>query len=168
MTPSDRLPTAADVMTRGVITLGPSLRIYEAMRVLLEKKISGAPVVSDEGELLGILSEKDCFKVLAAGAYDGVPEGRVKDFMTADVVTVGSDASLFDLVGLFLRSSFRRLPVLDGDGHVVGQISRRDVLGAIESIRDNSYLFGSAEARSALEEAMSGVDSAMRRARQKR
>ena len=164
--PSEHIPTAAEMMTRRVVTLDPGLSIYEAMRMLLKKKISGAPVVDANGEMLGILSEKDCFKVLAAEAFDGVPEGCVRDFMTASVVTVKPEASIFDIVGLFLRSPFRRLPVIDEDGHLVGQISRRDVLSAIDSIRDNSYLWGSAELKVAVEDAMGGVDSAMRRARQ--
>ena len=166
--PAHHIPTAADMMTRNIVTLRPAMSIYEAMRVLLKKKISGAPVVDEEGEMLGILSEKDCFKVLTAEAFDGVPEGCVRDFMSADVVTVKPDASIFDIVALFLRSPFRRVPVMDDSGHLAGQISRRDVLSAIDSIRDNSYLFGSAEFKVAVEDAVGGVDSAMRRARLER
>jgi CBS-domain-containing membrane protein len=166
--PAHEIPTAADMMTRNVVTLQPAMSIYEAMRVLLKKKISGAPVVDEKGEMLGILSEKDCFKVLTAEAFDGVPEGCVRDFMSADVVTVKPDASIFDIVALFLRSPFRRVPVMDESGRLAGQISRRDVLSAIDSIRDNSYLFGSAEFKVAVEDAVGGVDSAMRRARQER
>ncbi len=166
--PAKHIPTAADMMTRNIVTLDPGLSIYEAMRILLKKKISGAPVVDAKGEMLGILSEKDCFKVLAAEAFDGVPEGCVRDFMSAGVVTVKPDANIFDVVALFLRSPFRRVPVLDESGHLTGQISRRDVLSAIDSIRDNSYLFGSAEMKVAVEDAVGGVDSAMRRARQER
>ncbi len=155
--------TAADIMARSVVTLSPGMDIYGAMQLLLKKKISGAPVVDPEGRLVGVLSEKDCLKVLAGGALDGLPEGKVSDYMTRSVESITPTTSIYDIVHGFLQAHFRRLPVVDQTGRVVGQISRRDVLVAIESIRDNSYLYGT-EDKSPPKEGM-GVDSAMRRAR---
>ncbi len=155
--------TAADIMTRSVVTLSPDTDIYGAMQVLLKKKISGAPVVDREGRLVGMLSEKDCLRVLAGEALDGLPEGKVSDYMTRSVESITPTTSIYDIVHGFLQVHFRRLPVVDQTGRVVGQISRRDVLVAIESIRDNSYLYGT-EDKSPPKEGM-GVDSAMRRAR---
>lgn len=155
---------AEDFMTRSLVTLSPDMDIYDAMRCLRKKKVSGAPVIDIEGQLVGILSEKDCLQVLTEAAFEGLPEGKVSDYMTRAVETIAPNTSIFDVVDIFLHKHVRRLPVVDPSGHVVGQVSRMDVLGAIESIRDNSYLYGTEEKRPPDDEGM-GVDSAMRRAR---
>ena len=158
--------TAADIMTKKVVTLSSDTDVYAAMRTLLKKKISGAPVVDGDGAIVGVLSEKDCLKVVTAEAFDGVPKGMVASYMTRTVETIEPSASIFDVVNRFLQNHFRRLPVVDRDGRLLGQVSRRDVLAAIESMRDNSYLYGTEDKylHPGTDEAM-GVDSAMRRAR---
>ena len=159
--------TAADIMTKKVVTLSPDTDVYEAMRTLLKKKISGAPVVDKDGTIVGILSEKDCLKVLTAEAFDGVPKGTVASYMTRTVESIGPAASIHDVVNCFLQNYFRRLPVVDRDGRLLGQVSRRDVVAVIESMRDNSYLYGTEDKylHPGTDEAV-GVDSAMRRARE--
>jgi len=157
-------PTAADIMSPLVVTLTPEEDIYSAMRTLLKKRLSGAPVIDREGTLVGMLSEKDCLRILTAEAFDGLPQGTVAGYMTSPVETVKMDTSIYDIVTRFLDSAFRRMPVLDDGGHVAGLVTRRDLLVAIESMRDNSYLYGTEDQHLPLEESM-GVDSAMRRAR---
>lgn len=161
---------ATDIMVRKLITLSPDTDIYEAIHTLIKKGISGAPVVDNEGNLMGILSELDCLKVMTAGAFDGLPEGKVADYMTCPVTTVKPEASILDVVMIFTKNPIRRIPVMDGNGQLLGQISRRDVLVAIESIRDNPRLFGTIEEESypPSSEDSRGVDSAMRTARGKR
>ena len=154
--------TAADLMTRSVVTLAPDGGIYPAIKVLLKHKISGAPVVDPAGRLVGILSEKDCLRVLVGGALDGLPDGLVRDYMTETVETVGPGATLLDIAHRFITRSYRRLPVLDADGRVIGQVSRRDALVAIEAIRDDPRLYGTRDRRPT---DSTGVDSAMRSAR---
>lgn len=156
--------TARDLMATNLLTFTPDQDIHDAIDQLLRRRVSGGPVLED-GRLVGILSEKDCLKVLAAEAYDGLPEGRVADFMTKPVESVLPDTSVYDIVGRFLHMPYRRLPVIDEQGRLLGQISRRDVLRAIESIRENSYLYGSAEHKPMDIEAGMGVDTAMRLAR---
>ena len=82
--------------------------------------------------------------------------------MSAPVDVVASEASSFDVVHVFLIRSFRKLPVVDAEHWVAGQVSRRHVLSAIDSSHDNLRLFGVAECRSADDAA---GDSAMRVAR---
>ena len=86
--------TAADIMTKKVVTLSPDDDIYTAMRTLLKKKISGAPVVDGDGTVVGVLSEKDCLKVMSAVAFDGVPGGPVTVYMTSKVDSVGPSTSV--------------------------------------------------------------------------
>ena len=156
---------AEDIMTREVVTFTPETDLYEAMRVLLSWRFSGASVVDNAGILVGVLSEKDCLRVIAGEFLEGLPEGRVGDYMSRDLVTVSPSTSLLDIAALFLKRHYRRLPVIEEDGRLVGQISRRDVLWAIESMRE-SYLYPKQEQElDTSDDGMGGVSSAMAHAR---
>jgi CBS domain-containing protein len=158
-------PAVGEFMTRKVVTLDPGSSMGEAIRTLIQHRISGAPVVDANGRLVGILSEKDCLRVLTAEALDGVPGGNVESYMTREVDTVTPDANLYDVVACFLQRHFRRLPVVV-DGRLVGQVSRRDALAAVEALREDSYLYGR-PSQAVPSGDNDGVDSAMRRARGK-
>ena len=116
-----------EFMVTSVVTLAPDMDIFQAMRTLLHHRISGAPVVTAQQELVGVLSEKDCLRVFASGAYYNDAGGHVSDYMTRKVTTLSPDDELFQVAELLLAHTFRRLPVVD-DGKLVGQVSRRDVL----------------------------------------
>ena len=73
--------------------------------------------------------------------------------------SISPTVSLFDIAHIFLRRSYRKLPVVDGDGRVIGQVSRRDMLVALESGRDNPRLYG---VKDQCPTDDMGVDSAMR------
>ncbi|MCB9693335.1 MAG: CBS domain-containing protein [Alphaproteobacteria bacterium] len=135
------LLTAADVMTPNVLVLTPSLPIYDAIESLVRHRLSGAPVVSeatgpDDHVLVGILSERDCLRTLANGALYGLPGGTVGDFMTADVRAVRPNVDVLALASLFLDNPWRRLPVIDGRGHLLGIVSRHDILRGTLRMRD--------------------------------
>ncbi len=134
--------TAADIMARSEATLDPESDIYAAMERLLKRRLTGAPVVDDEGTLLGMLTERDCLKVMVDGALDGLPRGKVSDYMSSPAESITPTASLYDVAQVFLTRSYRKLPVVDRDGRVIGQVSRRDILVAIESARDNPWRKG--------------------------
>ncbi len=118
-----------EFMVTRLVTLSPAADIFTAMRTLIENRISGAPVVDDQRQLVGMLSEKDCLRVFASGAYYNGAGGQVSDYMTRAVSTIEPDDELFQVADLFMTHSFRRLPVVEG-GKLVGQVSRRDVLMA--------------------------------------
>jgi len=124
-----------DYMSRPVVTVNPDMDILEAMKVLLERRISGAPVVDRLGNLVGMLSEKDCMRVALDAGYHGQWGGRVAEYMHPEVETVDADASIFDLASRFLRREYRRYPVIK-DNRLVGQISRRDVLQALTALSE--------------------------------
>lgn len=119
-----------DYMSGRLVTFTPETDVLDAIHELVQKRIAGAPVVDDQGNLVGMLSELDCMKIAMTAGYHGDMGGPVADFMTADVVTIDADMSIFDLAQLFLTSGFRRYPVMS-DNRLVGQISRRDVLRAL-------------------------------------
>ena len=89
-----------------------------------------------------MLTERDCLKVRVGGAFDGLPGGKVSDYMSGQAESVWPTAKLCDIVHMFLTRPYRKLPVVDDDGRVIGEVSRRDTLVAVESIRDNPRLYG--------------------------
>lgn len=120
-----------DYMARTLVTFKPNTDVLDAVHVLVNKRIAGAPVVDDAGNLLGMLSELDCMKIALDAGYHGNMGGPVSEYMTAGVKTVDADMSIVDLAQVFITSRFRRFPVMHGT-RLIGQISRRDVLRALE------------------------------------
>lgn len=122
-----------DYMARTLVKFKPDTDVLDAVHVLVTHRIAGAPVVDDEGNLLGMLSEFDCMKVALDAGYHGTWGGPVRDYMSKGVQTVDADMSIVDLAQVFIDAKFRRFPVMHGT-RLVGQISRRDVLRALEHI----------------------------------
>jgi len=127
---------AQDYMATRLISFGPETLMPDAIRALQEYGISGAPVVDAEGNLVGMLSELDCIRAVMeqTGQSDetGV-DGQVADYMTGNPDRVAHDADLTEVAQLFMQQGRRRLPVVRG-GKLVGQISRRDILRAVEEL----------------------------------
>lgn len=119
-----------DYMTTKLITFSPETSIAEAIKVLIKSNISGAPVVNESNQLLGILSEGDCLKSVLAGSYHEEMGGNVSDFMTTQVEVIDAEADIIKVSEIFIKQRRRRLPVIR-NGELVGQISRRDVLRAV-------------------------------------
>jgi len=122
-----------DYMARTLVTFKPETDVLDAVHTLVEKRIAGAPVIDDEGNLLGMLSEFDCMRVALNAGYHGNFGGPVREFMSDGVETVDAEMNIIDLAQVFIDKRFRRFPVMDGT-RLVGQISRRDVLRALEVI----------------------------------
>jgi CBS domain-containing protein len=118
-----------DYMSVDVITFAPTDSVMDAMSVLLKQGISGAPVLGEDGRLLGVLSEVDLMEVVLQDSYYNENIGIVSDFMQEAVEHVDPDMDILNLAQRFVRNHRRRYPVLQ-DGVLVGQISRRDVLQA--------------------------------------
>lgn len=131
MTP--KTSSVKDYMTGKLVTFNPRTDVLDAIHELVHNHIAGAPVVNDQGDLVGMLSELDCMKVALQAGYHGQWGGPVSEYMTVDIETVDASMSIIDLAERFLDSGFRRFPVVDNH-RLVGQISRRDVLRALETI----------------------------------
>lgn len=125
--------SASDYMAASLITFTPDTPVLDAIHELLEKRISGAPVLDEQGHLVGMLSEQDCLKVALSAGYHGELGGRVSEFMVESVETIDASMNIVDVAQKFLTSHYRRFPVMDGN-RLVGQISRRDVLRALEHL----------------------------------
>jgi CBS domain-containing protein len=127
-----KLPVVRDHMDRHVVTLHPDTTILDAVGVLLEKRVTGAPVVDKSGRVVGILTEKDCLRLVAAGVAGDVPRGTVASIMTPNPETIPPDMDVYFAAGLFLTRPFRRFPVVE-HGRLVGAITRFDILRVIRA-----------------------------------
>jgi CBS domain-containing protein len=130
------VPTARDCMSTYFVTLTADMDIYDAMDVLLKKRASGAPVINAEGDLLGVLTEKDCLRVLSNDAYALLSRGTVADYMSEIKASVGAEMDLFAVAEVFLSNNFSILPVMD-ENRLVGRVSRQDMLRAIIALERN-------------------------------
>ena len=100
----------SNIMTTDVITVHTQTPINEAIEILINNNITGLPVVNKDRSLIGIISEKDIMKLLYS--IGGRP-GKVKDFMTKDVVAFDVSDSIADVCDCLLYRHFRRVPILD-------------------------------------------------------
>jgi CBS domain-containing protein len=123
-----------DYMSTKVVTVTPDTEISQAVKTLLDHKITSVPVVDQQGKLVGIFSEKDGMKVFVESAYNQSMAGKVGEFMSKDPQFVNADASLVDVASKFQESPTRSFPVFQND-QFVGMISRVDVLRALLAIR---------------------------------
>jgi CBS domain-containing protein len=141
---------ASDAMTREILSVGPDTTVAEAIRTMLDNRISGLPVIDEAGRLVGILTEGDLMRrgetgterqrprwleILMgpgrlAGEYVRTHGRKVDGIMTRDVVSVTPETPLREVVELMERRRIKRVPVLDGDVPV-GILSRADLLRAL-------------------------------------
>lgn len=126
--------TAGQIMTTRLITVTPEMNVMQAVKLLLKHRISGAPVVDQDRNLVGILSELDCINHITHRIVERLPPLEVGQLMTKSVETVPPDATLMTLADIFTTKRFRRLPVVDDKRRLLGQVSRRDVLWALDEL----------------------------------
>ncbi|MFZ5571911.1 MAG: HPP family protein [Thermodesulfobacteriota bacterium] len=116
--------TARDVMTTNIITVDEKTDIRDAIKLLVENNVTGLPVVSESGCLIGIVTEKDILQFL----YKQQSKNKtVADLMTRDIITFQESDNLIEIFKSLMENSFRRVPIL-ADGKLVGIISRKDII----------------------------------------
>jgi CBS domain-containing protein len=123
-----------DIMTKNVFTVRPETRLAEAVKVLTDHHVGGAPVISKSGELLGVISELALLDVVFEADARQAP---VSLYMEEHVESVTPDEPLTRAAQLFALYAFRRLPVVEG-GKLVGIVSRRDLMN--HALRTNELL----------------------------
>lgn len=151
--------TVADAMSRDPIVVRPETPLNEAIQILAERRISGLPVVDDAGQLVGIISETDLMwqeTGVTPPAYimflDSViflknPATYERDLhkalgqtvgevMTSDPITVSPDKPLKEAAQVMHERSIHRLPVLDAESHVIGILTRGDIIRAMAASQE--------------------------------
>jgi CBS domain-containing protein len=112
-----------DVMQYGVVSIDKTAPVHSAVALLVEKQISGL-LVTYQGEMVGILSEKDLLKLLYENQY--LP-GVVEDYMTQDVVSFDVKDRVSDICNYLVKQTFRRVPILNGQT-IAGMVTRADLI----------------------------------------
>jgi CBS domain-containing protein len=135
----------SDLMTTGVVSVNPTMALRDAAAVLVEKRISGMPVVNDESEVVGVLSEADILVKAGGshtrnrllgwllepdfGAEDKIRAETVGEAMSSPALTIGSHRPVHEAARLMVAEGVNRLPVIE-DGKLVGILTRADVVRA--------------------------------------
>ncbi|UJW85655.1 CBS domain-containing protein [Devosia sp. SL43] len=135
---------AKDVMSPHVVTLSPGNSVAHAAQIMLDNSVSGLPVIDNDGELVGVVTEGDLVNRMELGhpAADDLstPEAtddfikshswRVADIMSQPVVTVNEETTVEEIASIFSSRKIKRVPVTR-EGQLVGMVSRSDLLGII-------------------------------------
>lgn len=121
---------ARDVMTRDVRTIGPDVRLPEAIETLVRNRISGMPVCDAAGRVIGMISEKDMLNFVFSG---NIEHTTVAEAMSRSVVSFPSDTPLDKLCLVMGEKQVRRIPIID-DGVLVGVVSRRSIIRTVVAL----------------------------------
>jgi CBS domain-containing protein len=141
-----------DIMTPYVVSVLPDQSVFDAAKLMLEKKISGLPVVDDTGNLVGVVTEGDFLRRAEIGTkrqrprwveffmgpgrladeYVRISGRKIRDVMTREVRAVAPDAPLSEVVRLMERHNIKRVPVVEG-GKMFGIVTRANLLHAMAS-----------------------------------
>ena len=127
---------ARDIMITDIICVKKDTPVYEALKLLREKHITGVPVVDDDMALLGVFSEKDVISLLYY-AHGDEEEKVVGDFMTQSSIYFDQEEDLLNICDCLITHSFRRV-FITSDGKVVGLISRADIIDCILHLREEN------------------------------
>jgi CBS domain-containing protein len=125
--------TAERVMQRNVFVLLPAMPVLDAVRDLLARGFSGAPVV-ETGRLVGVFSERDALTAIAAAHYEDEPPGTVAQHMRRDFAVVGPTTDIYEVASVFRDNPIRRVPVVDNSRRLLGILSRGDVLKLLKQL----------------------------------
>jgi CBS domain-containing protein len=138
-----------EIMQKEVVTVPKDTPFREVAKILIDKKISGAPVTDETGKIVGVVSEKDLFRAVYPSYEDFYesPEShldfeemeaeaklanhkKVEDFMSSRLITADPETPVLKIGALMVATGIHRVPVVEG-GKVVGMVGRRDIYRAI-------------------------------------
>jgi CBS domain-containing protein len=122
-----------------IVTFKPDQPIQDVISIIIKKKIAGAPVLDDQQHLVGMISEKDCLRLIVDQAYYNMPAEtrKVSDYMTAKVQTMSPKTNIVEAAMEFLNSPIRRFPIVE-NGMLIGQVSRRHILRAAQNLKSTA------------------------------
>jgi len=124
---------ASEIMSSPVCTIKPDISVYEAWMKFSEKHVHHMPVVSDEGKIIGIVSDKDLLKklIISDGKVETAREATVNDIMSTDVIATTPLTDIRRIAKAMLDHHVGAMPVVNDDGSIAGIITRSDILYAI-------------------------------------
>lgn len=131
--------TVKDIMIENYESLNCESDVVDAIKLILDHKISGAVVVDDKKKPIGFLSEKDCLKLALEMKYYNGPAGKVRDHMSKFVTTLNNKADIYDAIEIFTKYYFHIVPIVDNDHRVVGIVNRHAVLKAVDKMNQTTW-----------------------------
>jgi CBS domain-containing protein len=128
---------AKEIMSTNVISVKKDDPIFEAVKLLVEKNISGLPVIDDNMTLIGLLSEKDVVDLFYD--HEEAEDKTVADYMTKPAVSFDGNNALLNVCNFLVKNIFRRVPITT-DGKLVGIISIQDILNSVLQSRQEQTI----------------------------
>lgn len=120
-----------DYMITGPIKIKEDANLFDAMKAIIDNKVSGICVINENKELVGVLSEMDCLSAVLKATYNNVGVGEVSEYMTKEnIVVAHPNDDIIDVAQDMLLKKHRRRPVVE-NGVLVGQVSCRQLLTAV-------------------------------------
>ena len=120
---------ASDIMVEDIITVKKDTKLGKIIRLLVQNRITGLPVIDEDNHLIGMVSEKDVLKVL----YSGQIKGKiVEDIMSTEITTFTENEDLMNIIKCLVDNNFRRVPITSGN-ILKGIITRRDIIKFLSS-----------------------------------
>lgn len=127
------IPKVKDILNKNVIALLEDYSTLDAIKCFNEYRISTAPVLNAKDEVVGYLSESDCIKYISHCLfYDELGHHPISHIMSKNIATVSLTWDVFELETFFIKNHLRNAPVLDCRGHLVGLVTRSDILTSLE------------------------------------
>ncbi|MFP3064054.1 MAG: CBS domain-containing protein [Sulfolobus sp.] len=121
-----------NIISRKLIALKPDMTLRDASQILYKEGIRGAPVLSDDGRTLGILTTADIIKAFFEGNF----EAKVSDYMKTNVITINDDDDILTAIRKMLIYNVGRLLVLERNQKVIGIVTRTDILKTIAGLEE--------------------------------
>lgn len=126
-----KAPTVGDVMRKPSRTFPLDMAMPEAAGIIARSPIAAVPVVDDSGDVVGLLTEKDCLRAVGRWAYEGISGGVVQDYMSEITARLTPQMDLLSASLAFIECNFSCLPVIEDD-RLVGRLVRHELLAALE------------------------------------
>lgn len=128
---------AQTIMKKDVVTIHPETPLDKVIDILIQYTITGVPVVNADSTIAGMITEKDILSFLIDQNVLDLTNDRILcettayHIMTTNVVSFDAGTSVIDICSSLVSHNFRRVPITDKDGKLVGIISRKDIIAII-------------------------------------
>jgi CBS domain-containing protein len=124
------------VMLRNVVTTNPKTSLRATIEILNEKHIGSLLITDSNKKCIGIFTERDVIRAVAQGIN---LDGPIEEIMTRNVITIGEEASLEEARRIIITHAVRHLPVVNGQGKLVGLLSVRRLLDEFFGLQSSKY-----------------------------
>jgi len=137
-------PKVKDFMTQTVVAFDENFTAFDVLKAFNSHRISAAPVLrsAESKEIVGFVTEQDCMECIANNSfYDDRNDCSITEIMSREILMVNQNKDVFDLEQMFKEANLRHAPVVDDSGNLVGMVSRRDIMRALEGVVDEMKLY---------------------------